>query len=524
MPSREVRRRKKQVVDAKETQPGQRLKKRPFLYFGSVLILILIVAAFVIGPLLRNAGSQGPIVFGEYDGKNIEFVPGNYLSEQRDRLFDQLRDGATSDNIQWQAYQVWRGAFERTVLHTAILLDAEQAGLYVSDNRIDQALTVSGPYMVNGVFDEKRYRDTPNSERFRYHSLYREDLTHQQYITDVLHYGLNSSKAGEFIKEMGREERKFQFILFTYEDFPVDQVAAYGELNTDLFRKIKLSRITIRSGKSDAENLRNQVVDGVATFEDLAKNYSQDGFADKGGEMGWRTYHELEPDFPSRASLDEVFDLGSEDISGVQESSFGYVFYRVDEEPVDPDFSDDTTIETVREYMTRFERGRIEDYLSIRAEELVSTASDSSLSAAAATEGLTPFETEFFPLNYGGLNFLDRIALAREDDILADDTTLDDAELILSGAAYDEEFFNQLFSLSQGEISNPIVLEDSVAVFALQEKRNTDDEELSFLTDYYPFIRQQYLEQDLMSFILTSDKLEDNFSNIFSEIFVSPSF
>ena len=76
-------------------------------------------------------------MFGKYKGEDILFIPGNYLSRQSEMIAEQIRANSEDQNIQFQAYQVWRTAFERTVLHIAILQKAEEAGLHVTDESID---------------------------------------------------------------------------------------------------------------------------------------------------------------------------------------------------------------------------------------------------------------------------------------------------------------------------------------------------------------------------------------------------
>ena len=508
MPTRELRRHKKKKSDIEKTLPAERRAKRPFLYLFSILILIIIVVTFVGGPLLSGSDGGNTILFGKYGNKELRYVSGNYMSEQVNLLNSQMRDENSAENYEYQAYQTWKGAFDRTVMRTAILLEAERSGLNISDNLIDEALLQSGPYFENGQFSESRYKSTSNSERARYRRLYRDDLIHQKYLTDVLHFGITNSKEIEFVKEMGRTERKFQYTYFLYSDFPAEQVAAYGIDNQKLFSKIKLSRINIKSSLSDAEQVRTQITERIATFEDQAKNYSQDAFADKGGEMGWREYNLLSPDFPSDQDLDYLFSMAKDDISPIYETSYGWIFFRIDEEAVEPDFTDEETISLVRSYMESFERGKIEDYLMLQADSFLETASGRSFSDAAFIAEKTVFETNFFPLNYGNTYFFNPVSSAAEGQNLGN-------------AAYDELFFEELFSLEVDEVSEPLIIDNQVVLFKLSEIKEVADEDLAFFTEYYPYIAQQYREQDLTAHIFASDALENNFNDVFERYFLS---
>ncbi len=512
MPSRESRRlqsKVKKTQDEEKQKPAQPRFRHRATYIFSFIILIIIVVTFIGGPALSGvAGGQNP-VFGKYAGREIKLVQGNYFARQRDMLYEQLQSNYSDMSYETQAYQVWKGAYDRTVIHTAILVKAERSGVHVSENLIDQQLLATGPYMEDGEFSEERYRNTTASERQRYRDLYREQIIHQQYIEDLTHSGIQSSHASGFFKEMARNERKFRFINIGYDRYPDTEVASYGRENEQLFSRIRPSRITVKSGRSEAETIRTQIVDGVSTFENQAQNYSEDRFSDQGGEMGWRAYHELQADFTSQAQLDELFDLSEGNLSRVYETDFGWVFYRVDEEPVPPDFTSEETLSSVRDYMTRFERGRMEDYLTEQAEALRQDVSESSLQTAASNAGYELQETSYFPVNYGNVFFLTRVNTAVENSN------------VLQSAAFSTAFFETLFALEPDTVSEPIVLDESVAVFELMDQREKSDEELSFIGEYYSYIYQQYLDQDLSEHIFSSEEFEDSFSEVFSRIFLS---
>ena len=507
MPSRDIRRRKSKAnVDLEKTLPAERKRRHPLLYFGSIVLLVIIVIAFVGGPLVGRIGSGGPLIFGSYGGEEIQYVQGNYFARQVDILSDQLQD-SSGQNYEWQAYQVWKGAYDRAVIRTAILKEAGKASVYVSDNSIDALLLTTGPYMENGVFSETRYRNTPNSERFRYRELYREEMTHQLYMEDVLHYGFFSSGGAELIKEMAADERSFYYVLFNYEEYPASEVAAYAEVNASNFRRIKISRITIKSSKEEALAIRRQVLDGITTFEDQARNYSADSFAEEGGDMGWREYNALAADFNRISDLDAIFDLSKSDISDVYDTGFGWVFVRVDEAAVDPDLEDPEVIDSVRSYMERFERGLIEDHLLENADSFAAQAKNATFEDAARAFGIEAKKSASFPINHGNVFFLGQVRGAEGSEDL-------------SGSAYDATFLQTLFSLDDGEVSEPIVLDESVGVFELAERTPLLDEDIAYLTDYFPYVAQQNIEQDHNAFILASDKFDDNFTAVFTKTFL----
>lgn len=84
--------------------------------------------------------------------------------------------------------------------------------------------------------------------------------------------------------------------------------------------------------------LKEKIDNKAATFEDLAKQYSQDGSAAKGGDLGWVQTGDTEPDFEKAMDA-----LKPGEISGVVQSPFGFHLIQVVERK-----SEDTSKEKER--------------------------------------------------------------------------------------------------------------------------------------------------------------------------------
>ncbi len=148
MASRKVRRQKQKLSIENVAAAEKKRKNNPFLWIFSVAILIVIVVTFIGGPIVGSMGKRDRLIFGIYNNKYIEYIPGNYLSQQKNIIAEQIRDAGNSDDFQWQLYQTWKGAFDRTVIHTAILDEAYRSGLYVTETRIDTEIVNNGPYIL----------------------------------------------------------------------------------------------------------------------------------------------------------------------------------------------------------------------------------------------------------------------------------------------------------------------------------------------------------------------------------------
>lgn len=475
--------------------------QRRWIYIISVIVLVIIVVTFVGGPALSGFVSSGRLVFGEYNGTEIEYIVGNYFQ----RTFQNLADRAQESETQLtsaQARQVWRRAFESTVLHIALLQTAEASELDVTDEAVDEQIASWPQFQENGRFSNDRYQAFSGQQRSSLREYLHQVLVSQQVQLDMVSTSTPSAAETEFFASLASPERQFQFVAFAFAEFPESEVISYLEENAERFRRANLSRITITSSEAEAEQIRQQAADRIASFEDLASAHSTDQQAEDGGDLGWVYYHELEPDFEDLDLIDTVFSLDVGSISPVLETAFGWAIYRLDEGPVDADPTDEELIVDARSYLTTFERGLLEDYMQSQADAFRETAIADGFDAAAASIDQTPQLTSYFPINYGNFPYLGQVTAPSATS--------------LSNAAYDEEFFVDAFSLADGDVSEPIVLRDRVLVMELEDEREASDESTDTLQTIFPFYLQQIASNEIQRAVIDQDLLTDRFNQTYN--------
>jgi peptidyl-prolyl cis-trans isomerase D len=478
-------------------------KTNPAMYILSVVLLVVIVVTFIGVPVVsKSAGSFGRLVFGRYNGEDIAYLPGSFFARQRETFASQVNVSGEEGDVMQQVYSVWRGAYESTVFHTAALQIAGESGLYVTEDRVDAALTEYPGYLENGRFSEIRYKATPNSEKYIIRKLTRESIVQQQFLEDIILGQKTSDAETKFITSMLGPERKIRFAAYGPEQFPEAQVIAFADANKDLFSRVKLSRILVNSSVSGAREILRQIRDNTAAFEELAKTHSIDIFAEQGGAMGYRYFYELRDELPSDEAAESVMALEAGQTSDVIETSYGWLIFRVDEAKSEFDPAKTEEVAAVRAYMERFERGLIEDYLTARAEELAARAGSAGFQAAAAEDGLEVLTTEYFPINFGRVEFIGSIGLEGEP-------TPDNP--VLNAAASSELFYSTVFGLETGKVSAPIIAGGYVMVAELVDERQAAEEDTSLIDLYLPYFGQQYRQNALYRLIFTSPKFEDNF-------------
>lgn len=134
---------------------------------------------------------------------------------------------------------------------------------------------------------------------------------------------LIEQKGEDFVKE----QIKYELLMkkFAKDNIKVtdDDVKEYYD---GLKGKIHLSHILVKEKKT-AEEVEKKLKKGEK-FEDLAKEYSTDGTAEKGGDLGWVGKEDnMDKDFVKAA-----FALKTGEISGPVKSQFGYHIIKKDEE------------------------------------------------------------------------------------------------------------------------------------------------------------------------------------------------
>lgn len=487
----------RQQKQSQESPKHHRSTGKTLTYIGTVILLIVVVVAFVGTPAVGGLAGGSRISFGSYAGRDIDYQPGNYLARQYQGLAQrvQQQDQQITDAL---VRQIWRAAFDQTVFHEALMVEATEAGVGVSTEAVDRAIAQWPEFQVDGRFSAEEFNATSSQVRLALRNYLRESLVDEQVRTDLFERVEPADAESQFLIDMAGPERQFRFVQFSSADFPDTEVIEYGEANAERFRRVNLSVITITTSESDAEQIREQAVSRQTSFEDLARNQSTDSYAEDGGEMGWVYFHELEPDFEDTQVIEEIFSLEEGEISRVFETTFGWTVYRVNEAPIEPDFTDANVIAAVRDYLTVFERGLIEDHLRERADEFVAQARSESFADASASINQAPATTAYFPVNYGNTSYFGQVNAS--------------SNAALSAAAFREDFFEELFALSGDEVSEPIVVRDYVFVFQLADERAPEESTITFLESYVPLIIRNFAQQQVQDVLVDDELLVDNFN------------
>lgn len=483
---------------------AKRFHANPFLFIGTFVILVFTIVAFVFVPAMApDSGGSGKLNFGSYDGKPIDFVAGNYFAAQRDYYNQQLRSSGQDQNIQFAAFQVWRAAFESTVLRTAILAEMSASGFLIPEDAVDRQMAEHPAFQEEGRFSAVKYRSMSDADRMTLRNNIRDELIVARYSEDLLDLRI-SSKEKEFMKAMASPERSFEYVAFPMSSYPESEVAAFLGSNSDLFKTIRLSSVSLGGKESDAKKIYESAKKDAAAFQEAAKTHSIDNFADKGGDMGVRYAYELKTLITDEAARSKVLALSKDSVSDLIKTSGGWIFFRCEESAASP--ADSAALSKVREYLNSFERGKIEDWVIGKADRFAEAARAGSFSAAAAASGVGVKTFGPVALNYGDIELFRSIASFKLNE--------------LAGASTNEAFLTAAFSSKPASVTKPVVVGDSVVVMRVTEERSADDSSMAVIDFYYPYVIGQYSDSQLRGHFLGSKKLKDNFYDTFIKYFL----
>jgi hypothetical protein len=486
----------------------------PFVYFGTIGILIITIIAFVLVPSLGGGlGDDQGLTFGSWAGKPISFAQGSYLASQVQLTKTRLeQQGYRDTGDQFFAYQVWRQAFENTVVHMALLDHANTNSIAVSEDFLDRQMARHPAFIEDGTFSRRLFREASNAYKMSIRQEIRETALKQLYVNDMVSVPTSSAETA-FIKAMAQAERSIEFVTFPFANYPDSERKAFAMDNAALFRQHKLSRITLTSSQKEAQQILDRIKAGTLSFEEAARNHSKDAAATRGGDVGWQFNWEIRNDLKDPGQIDGLATLSEGSLSAVLDSVAGsWLIFRADAAVLEADPDSTEVLANVTTYMNRYERVRIEDWALDTARHFAAVAS-SDFHGAAIIQGLAIKESNAFPLNYGGAFDLGYFALLGSID------TQSNPEL--SGANTNESFLRAIFTLEAGQISGPLIMNETVIIATLKEIQAADDSTLGLIEAYYPSIVQDIQSRELADSILKSPKLKDEFFTAFSKAFAT---
>ena len=509
---------------------AKRFKDHPLIFGGTVILLIFIIIAFVFVPTMPSIqrDTEG-LVFGYYNGKpvNQSAYFNSVLQETAQMMNFDLQSDYGMNYM--AAVQVLYQAFIRTAIHMAILEEMKITGYKVPSNEIDRLVASRPEFQEDGRFSMVKYN---NYGKSRLQTLWHN--TEEEYITSKFYndlIGLKTSAAEKnFIGAMAYPERSLEIVSFPRSIFPESEIVAYAAARQDLFNTIHLSRITMGSEK-EAKQLLDSIQKGQTTFEDAARNHSKDTDKDRGGDMGRRMAYEIFTELQDENDRNTITSLRRGEFSTVVKgTNDSWIFFRAEENPFTTVLTLDENLGKVRNYMDRFEGGRLENWLVAFIDELLAAAKQQDMSLSEyivlTKEQQDPDLSERFEAlesvsinSFGPINInYNNMGGSQADRglMLFTNTINTDLNPELYGAASNEVFWRNAFLTPLNTPSSPFTLGYSIIVLTPVEETGGDETSVENIGNFYTWgFMYNAISLDINAAFMASSKFENNFYEVF---------
>jgi hypothetical protein len=525
----------KKTPEKHQSELLRRFKANPGLVIGTFVVLAIVIVAFVAVPAITpdRAGGNADLTFGYYDKVPITYVPGNFFAQYRGMVEDYRRNSLNenyNENYSLVNYQIWREAYEAAAVHTAMLQEMKKAGYTAPEKIVDRNVAKLPQFQDNGRFSLALYRRIGDNERLSIWRQIQDDTAKDHFRSDVVGL-LRPSAESKFIANMAAKERSFDMAVFSVDSYPESEYQAYINEHPELFRSVHLSKIAVDTNERDAKRILDSIKSGETTFDDAARAYSKDNYADRGGDMGVRMIHELIFEIPDESTREQLSALTRNEYTDIIKSSSKasddreltlWSFFRAEENIKEADPSDPIVMEKVHSYVRNYERGRMEDWAIAQADNFIALANKIGFEAALSpvdlvyedgveeTRSMKKIEKRSFgpiPLNYGNVDLF---------------TTVNSQSVSeLSGVGSDENFWRVAFSTPVESPSKPVVQGSNVLVLFPSEQTEAEESSIESIVNIYNSYWLQYAsEHALQQHFLNSPKMEDKFIDIYFRYFM----
>jgi hypothetical protein len=269
-----------------------------------------------------------------------------------------------------------------------------------------------------------------------------------------------------------------------------------------LFKTIHLSAVTVSGKEADAKKVYESVKSGKTTFEEAEKANAKNA----GGELGVKFAYELKTPIADDSAREKVIALEKGALSDLVKSAAGWTFFRCQESAQSPAAGDQAVLAKAREYITTFERGKVEDWLIAKANAFAQEAGSGNFSKAASASGVAVKKFGPVALNYGDIELLRSISSFKLPE--------------LAGASTNEAFLKTAFTTKTAAVAKPVVVGDSVIVLRVVDERSADESSMAVIDFYYPYVVGQYSDKQIRDHFLGSKKLNDKFYDTFVKYFL----
>ena len=455
------------------------------------VIILIVLSLLLVLPVTAFSGNSS-VVFGSYNGENIELSYGNYFFNQVNSLL--------SSNPQ-NPLGVYMQAFNATVFKTALDQMAEQVGYRTTDHAIDNAI-VNGGLFVNdsGQYDSSLYAALSDVEKAAVRQGIEDTLPAQAVLSDISSVKVSDAEK-EYSLSINDTVRDFEYISVDYTSYPDADAIAYAEANPTLFETVGLSMVTAAT-QEEAKAILDGLNAGTTTFEDAAAS-SIDPYSSNTGSLGDVFYNEISGYLRNEADGDALFAAEEGTFAGPYQTWYGWSVFRIDSASHAADLENSEILQRVKSYISANDSETMNTYVQSKAEEVYQAAS-SDFTGAAEANGLEVYTVGPASPNPAMSQFVIGLEMSDANGGLR------------AATAGDRDYYSLLYSAEEGTVLEPHAAGTNTYVIARPVASTADNGILtSYLDSFYTSFMPQLVSNDLQNAVLGSDLFVNNFFEVY---------
>ncbi len=315
-----------------------------------VIVLLFFVAMIVLEWGLDITGRQKGATSADAGSINGEVISWPQYQQAYNNLLEQESQGGAKDVTESRTKELEQSAWQQLVLDRLIMQEAAKHNIVVTDQEVFAYLVLSPPqymqsvpaFQTNGKFDYDKYKQAmadPKASPFwaQIEPGVRTDILRlkmQEMIIQTAQVSEPEVKQA-FLDE--HEKVKVGFVNVPYVMY-VSKIPAetdqelqqyydqhQADYKMDERASIKIAMLEKRTTEEDWQQTKAKlqtIYDSIkagADFAEMAKSYSEDGSASKGGDLGWFAQGAMVPEFDKVA-----FSLKDGEVSEPFRSQFGW--------------------------------------------------------------------------------------------------------------------------------------------------------------------------------------------------------
>lgn len=470
----------------------------------AILALLMVGSLYYIIVLVNQDKSEKANAWGTYDGTPITIENNNvfYNTLMSDSNFQNAY--LTGDyNTLFSSYY---NAYQQQVLYTAISAEAKKAGIRAPQTLVNDLIISSGVYNGDdGKFSEEVFNNTSEASRILVNNYYAGLYPYQTVLTDI-GSAIVSDQEKEFVAQTAGKTRSLEYFTIDYNAYPNDLAAEYGQANADLFKSLDIS--TISNSSEDQVKAAYEALNSGSAWNDAVSLYSQDSYASNNGAVGNVMLFAIASSLSDSADLDKIVATEVGSYTEPIKVSYGWAIYRVDTGILPADFTNETTLASVKYYINTNEAETINAYV----QSIVDTTAElakTDFEAAAESCNATIVTINAASDNIGESQYIQG---------------LDSVDTVgnLSAAAKDEGISREIFTADEGYVTSAMSTDNGYVVAKVTGVNDSNASLSSLARTFYNYYSGTQAVYDKFYAIFASEKFTDNFySQFLTQLFSS---